>query len=117
MQNPGSKLEKKLMNQIRQYKSDPFIPEEIRAKIIDLLQNRFNVHHRITFTEYTNYRNSLAAGEHVNTLENNWGWIHNEINKQLYESGCGVSQIEEAIHEIRLDIKNYLEKFNPLNNA
>jgi hypothetical protein len=46
-----SSLQKRLMTLIREYKSDPFLPEEIRTKIIDLLQNRFDVQHEITFRE------------------------------------------------------------------
>jgi hypothetical protein len=53
----------------------------------------------------------------MDKLEHNHGWVHNNINQQLYDRGCGISQIEEAVHQIRLDIKTYLEKFNPLKNA
>jgi hypothetical protein len=112
-----SDLEKRLMSMIREYKSDPFLPEEIRSKIIDLLQNRFDVQHSITFREITEYRNQLAKGKYNDSLEHNWAWLGNKINDQLYEQGCGVSQIEEAVHQIRLDIQKYLEKFNPLKNA
>lgn len=114
---PVSPLQQRLMSLIREYKSDPFLPEEIRSKIIDLLQNRFEVQHSINFTEITEYRNSLAQGKYIETLESNYGWVSNNINQQLYERGCGVSQIEDAVHQIRLDIKSYLEKFNPLKNA
>lgn len=112
-----SDLEKRLMSMIREYKSDPFLPEEIRSRIIDLLQNRFDVQHSITFREIIEYRNQLAKGNYNDSLDHNWAWLGNKINSQLYEQGCGVSQIEEAVHQIRLDIKSYLEKFNPLKNT
>ncbi|WP_148255315.1 hypothetical protein [Aidingimonas lacisalsi] len=112
-----SDLERRLMSMIREYKSDPFLPEEIRSKIVDLLQNRFDVHHSVTFREITEYRDLLAQGKHNDSLEMNYAWVSNKINDQLYKQGCGVSQVEEAVHEIRMDIKSYLEKFNPLKNA
>jgi len=109
-----SDLEKRLMSMITQYKSDPFIPEEIREKIVDLLQNRLYVQKSVTFREITEYRNLLARGKYNDSLEDNWAWVSNKINDQLYEQGYGVSQVEESVHQIRMDIKSYLEKFNPL---
>ncbi|MBD3843837.1 MAG: hypothetical protein IE909_18565 [Campylobacterales bacterium] len=109
-----SDLERRLMVLIREYKSAPFLPDEIRSKIIDLLKNRLDIQHEITYFEITEYRNSLAKGKFNNTLDYNYAWISNKINDQLYERGCSVSQIEDAVHQIRLDIKSYLEKFNPL---
>jgi hypothetical protein len=107
-------LQKRLSSLIRGYKSDPFLPEEIRKEILDLLENRYRVDHSISFKEITEYRNSLAKGEYADTLDMNYAFIHNKINSQLYEMGCGISQVEESVHEIRMGIKNYLEKFNPL---
>lgn len=112
-----SDLEKRLMSMIREYKSDPFLPEEVRSKIVDLLQNRSDVQHSITFREITEYRDLLAKGKYNDSLEMNWPWVGNKINSQLYEQGCGVSQVEESVHQIRMDIKSYLEKFNPLKSA
>lgn len=112
-----SELEQRLMSMIREYKSDPFLPEEIRSKIVDLLKNRYDIQHTVTFIEITEYKNQLAKGKYNDSLEYNWAWVGNKINSQLYEQGCGVSQIEDSVHQIRMDIKSYLEKFNPLKNA
>jgi hypothetical protein len=107
-------LQKRLSSLIRGYKSDPFLPEEIRTEILDLLENRYTVDHSISFKEITEYRASLAKGKYLDTLDMNHVFIHNQINSQLYEMGCGISQVEESVHEIRMSIKYYLEKFNPL---
>lgn len=110
---PVLALEKRLMAQIRRYKSEPFLPEIIRHEAIDLLENRFQTFNDIYCDVIENYRQSLAAGKHIETLDTNDGWVHNQIIGQLYERGCGISQIEDAVHKIRLNIKVYLDKFNP----
>lgn len=106
-------LEDRLMSQVRRYKSEPFLPDDIRKEVLDLLENRFQAFHQSYCTVISNYRKSLAAGKHIETLDANDGWVHNQLNKALYDMGCGISQIEDAVHEIRLKIKAYLDKFNP----
>ncbi|WP_419174385.1 hypothetical protein [Desulfosediminicola sp.] len=106
-------LEDRLMTQIGRYKSDPFLPQVIRQETLDLLENRLIVFNTSYCDVISNYMQDLAKGKHIETLESNSGWLHNKLNRELYEQGCGISQIEDAVHDIRLNIKTYLDKFNP----
>jgi hypothetical protein len=94
-------------------KSDPFLPKKIRDIVGDLLENRVATIHEIYITEARAYARALAKGKHLDTLDTNRHWVHNRINDALYERGCGVSQIQGEVHEIRLAIQRYLESFDP----
>jgi hypothetical protein len=94
--------------------SDPFIPDNIRAAVIDLLKNRLHVLHGIYIREFEKYADSLAKGKQSPLTQlddvNN---IHNKIVEQQNMQGCGVTQIEEEVHEIRGLIQDYFDSFNP----
>ena len=64
--------------------------------------------------EITSYQADLAKGKHTDTLDENLHWISNRINRKLYDQGCGISQIEEEVHNIRLAIQRYFDSYNPI---
>lgn len=101
----------RLLNKI---KSDPFIPKQVRDRVVDLLEARVSTLSDAYGEVMEDYMQSLAQGRHIDTLDDNRHWLHNNINKLCYERGCGVSQIEEEVHDIRLFVQRYLESFNPL---
>lgn len=111
---PVSPLQLRLSNLMRKYKSDPFLPTPIRNKVVALHQKRFEA----TFDAYMHvleeYQSKLAQGKYWDTLDTNYGWLHNQINDRLYSSGMGISQVEEAVHDIRLEIQRYFDKFYPV---
>ena len=39
--------------------------------------------------------------------------LNNKMNDMLYERGCGHSQIEREVHQIRKAIQQYFESFDP----
>jgi len=111
---PISFLEQKLTRMLGKFKSDPFIPLSIRGQVIFLLEKRSSVMRKVFIEAIDNYKKELAKGKHWDTLDTNWGWVHNKINDRLYKEGCGTSQIEDEVHKIRESIRKYLESFDPM---
>jgi hypothetical protein len=111
---PMTKQEHELFIFLQSIKSDPLIPKYIRNALVEFLSGRLDVIRSIYHEELDSYKKQLADGKHTDTLEENWGWVHNQINDKLYSQGCGVSQIEQEIDELRIAIQEYLERFNPL---
>ncbi|MGB6067277.1 MAG: hypothetical protein WBG50_20925 [Desulfomonilaceae bacterium] len=94
--------------------SDPFIPENIRDAVIDLLENRLHVLSGIYIREFEKYADNLAKGKHPPVTElDDINKIHNRIVDQMNQQGCGITQIESAVHEIRGLIQDYFDSFNP----
>jgi hypothetical protein len=96
------------------YKSDPFLPNPIREKVVEFLHNRSKVLQEARWVTLRKYMQDLANGNNLDTLENNWGWLHNEVLQYCTERGAGLSQAELKIDEIRLLIQKYFEKYNPV---
>jgi tetrahydromethanopterin S-methyltransferase subunit B len=111
---PYTKDVKRLQHLLDPVVSDPFIPDNIRTAVIDLLKTRLHVLHGIYICEFEKYTDNLAKGKHSPLTElddvNN---IHNKIVKKQKMQGCGVAQIEEEVHEIRGLIQDYFSSFNP----
>jgi hypothetical protein len=103
----------KLNRFVNKAKSDPFLPKEIRDKLIDLLEARVETLGDAYEEVITDYANALAQGKYGDTLDDNCHWVHNKIIDVCYKRGCGISQIEEEVHRLRLFIQKYLESFNP----
>jgi tetrahydromethanopterin S-methyltransferase subunit B len=105
---------KRLQHLLSPAVSDPFIPDNIRAVVVDLLQNRLDVLYGIYTSEFEKYAGKLAKGKQSPLTElddvNN---IHNKIVEQMNMQGCGVTQIEKEVHEIRSLIQDYFDSFNP----
>jgi len=99
---------------ISKYKSDPFIPNPIREKVIEFLKNRSKILQEARWVTLRKYMQDLANGKYTNTLENNWGWLQNEILQYCGERGANLSQAEMEIDNIRLLIQEYFEKYNPV---
>lgn len=93
-------------------RSDPFIPDNIRSVVIDLLERRLAAFSEISNLELLEYRNALACGK-IKPDENNWLPIMNRINTEMAKRKCGPAQIETSVHEIRGLIQEYFDAFNP----
>jgi len=94
--------------------SDPFIPDDIRTVVVDLLQNRLHALHGIYIREFEKYADNLAKGKQSPLTElDDVNEIHNKIVDQMNRQGCGLTQIEEEVHEIRSLIQEYFDSFNP----
>jgi hypothetical protein len=90
--------------------SDPFIPDEIRSAVVDLLDNRIQVLGRLYSDEFEKYSNNLAKREHEPlTKLDDINEIHNKIVEQQRLRGCGIAQIEEEVQEIRDLIRDYFD--------
>ncbi|MCX2499466.1 hypothetical protein [Plesiomonas shigelloides] len=117
--NPGirsSNVELRLNHSLQKYKSDPLLPDEIRDSLTNLLKKRLKAEGDIRAQILNEYRHDLANGKYNSDLDRNYLWLSNEINHALYDRGCGISQIEDEIHSIRIKIKDYLNSYNPLKN-
>ena len=105
---------KRLHNLLEPVVSDPFIPENIRAAVIDLLRDRLHVLQGIYAREFEKYADNLAKGRQVPLTELDDGnKLHNKIIEQMNKQGCGITQIEREVHEIRGLIQAYFDSFNP----
>ena len=94
--------------------SDPFIPDEIRSAVVDLLDNRIHVLQSLYLDEFEKYSNNLAKGKHEPFTElDDLNRIHNRIVEQQRLRGCGIARIQEEVHEIRALIQDYFDSFNP----
>jgi len=102
---------------LRPVVSDPFIPENIRETVVDLLENRLNVLSGIYSQEFEKYAKNLAKGKHepLHAPENldDINKIHNRCVDQMRKQGCGIMDIENAVHDIRGLIQDYFDSFNP----
>lgn len=103
----------RLRNLIQRIRSDPFIPMVIRNKVIDLLENRADVIIDVYLDELRKYRDELAAGTYKGDLENAKSVVHNRIIEGLRRRGCGISEVEQEVHRIRLAIQKYFDQFHP----
>jgi hypothetical protein len=94
--------------------SDPFIPENIRAAVIDLLEHRLHVLQGLYIREFEKYADSLAKGKQLPLTElDDVNRLHNKIVDHMNKQGCGMTQIEQEVHEIRGLIQDYFDSFNP----
>ncbi len=114
MGKPSPKSFDRLTDIVTRIKSEPFLPAEIRKIVIEHLESRTNKSFSIHMEELDKYFNELVNGKHQGDLKYNHAIVHNRINDRMYKSGCGISQVEEQIHEVRLAIQKYLKKYDPI---
>jgi hypothetical protein len=94
--------------------SDPFVPDDIRSAVVDLLENRIRVLSDLYAEQFEKYSSDLAKGKHEPFTElDDVNKIHNKIVEQQNLRGCGIAQIEAEVHEIRALIQDYFDSFNP----
>jgi len=94
--------------------SDPFVPDNIRESVVDLLETRLDVLQSIYIAEFEQYERELAEGKHGPwTKFEDVGALHNRIVGKQRLQGCGVDQIESDVHDIRGLIQDYFDSFNP----
>jgi len=94
-------------------KSDPFIPSEIRDKIVDLVGTRADVILEAHLRQMHKYCDELAAGKYERSLEDSKAVVHNRVMAELRERGCGIDEIEKEVHKLRLAIQKYFREFYP----
>ncbi|MBE7653995.1 hypothetical protein [Tenacibaculum finnmarkense] len=111
---PSNPQIEKLNNWVNKIKSDPFVPKVIRKIVVDNLENRVNLARQIEEEELRGFGNKLVTDKGKSNLENLSSTIHNKINSRQYKEGIGISQIEEKVHNIRIQIQDYYEKYDPL---
>lgn len=103
----------RLQNLLNPVVSDPFIPDNIREAVVDLLSGRISSLHDVYIAEFRKYGNALATGKRQPANEMQVGGIHNAIIHELRQRGCGWEQLEKAVHDIRGLIQGYFDSFNP----
>ena len=97
--------------------SDPFIPKHIRKLVSELLEKRVSTLSEIYYDAFDSYFKSLLKSKKMlktDGTDQDFDKFHNKIIDKLNKSGCGVSEIERQVREIRLSIQHYLESFNPV---
>ncbi len=111
---PIPKKTSKLYASLSQIKSDPFIPANIREKVIRLIEGRVEAMQKAYFDEIDKYKEGLKSGKYWDSLDTNHHWVHNQIVAHLSKLGYGIPDLENRVHEIRNDIQAYFEGFNPI---
>jgi hypothetical protein len=110
---PASKEELRADRLIQSIKTDPFLPEQIRNSAVELLEGRIHALSDAESDALANYQNVLAQGKGLENIEENWHWVHNDVNKKLYEQGFGISQVGEKVDNLRIEIQQHLRSFDP----
>jgi hypothetical protein len=110
---PSPRSFERLTETITKIKSEPFLPKEIRQQVVKHLETRTKKMFSIHMEETDKYMKELANGKYQGELKYNRGMVHNRINDRMYKSDCGISQVEEQVHEVRLFIQDYLGKYDP----
>lgn len=111
---PSNRSIERLNNWVTKVKSDPFVPKAIRHIVVHNLQNRVNLARNIEIEELLAFGNKLVSDGGKSDFKYWDSVVHNKIMGRLYEKGIGVSQMEEKVHEIRIQIQQYYEKYDPL---
>jgi hypothetical protein len=94
--------------------SDPFVPKQIRDVVTTFLKDRLDVMRGIYFATFEKYASDLAKGRRSPATDlDSQNAIHNKLVEQLNQKGCGVTQIEQEVHEIRQAIQKHFESFIP----
>lgn len=106
-------IEGHLRRVINEVKSDPFLPDEIANYVVEKLTFRRKNVHAIIMEEVRAYREKLFRHQYTD-FDRLPAIISNKVLERMYEAGCGVSQVEEEVHEMRIMIREYLKSFNPL---
>jgi hypothetical protein len=112
--SPVTQDVQRLRRLLEPVRSDPFIPENIREEVVDLLENRVHVLQGIYLREFEKYTDNLAKGKQLPIADiDDANKIHNRIVEQMNKQGCGIGDIENSVHEIRAMIQDYFDSFNP----
>jgi hypothetical protein len=111
---PISPKQKRLSAMIGKYKSDPFLPDAVRSKVLDYLERRESAMDEAYYIVLEDYRNGLAEGKYWSTLDQNKHWISNQILDRLRAKGLGIPDVEAEVHEIRHEVQRYFQKFSPI---
>jgi len=110
---PTNQDYERLSRLVQRIKSDPFIPEVIRDKAVDLLGTRADAIFEVHINELTKYCNQLAKGKYDENLDGMVSVIHNRVITELNKRGCGIVEIEGEVHKLRLTIQEYFREFHP----
>jgi hypothetical protein len=101
---------------LERLKSDPFIPRVIRRKLIEILDKRVHSTMEAYSTVIREYQHELGEGKHWDSFERSEIILYSKVIHIMRENGVGISELQEAAHEVRLAIQNYFESFNPIKN-
>ncbi len=97
----------------KKYKSDPFLPDPIRNKLVSLFEKRDKAMSQAYLSVMLEYMSELAKGRHWDTLDTNKHWLQEKVEERLEKGGAGFKDVNEAVNEIRLEIHRYFKQFSP----
>lgn len=103
-----------LENQLRMIYSDPFIPEDIRNPLLDLLKRRIAALGNVYDKELKLYAADLAKGNRIpGSGEENSEHVLAMIYEGLDRTDCYIERFAIEVSEIRKLIQNYFRAFDP----
>jgi hypothetical protein len=103
-----------MSNSLERYKSDPFIPNAIRNQLVGFLEQRLANSQEALRIACERYFEYLRKEDNWRDLDKNLNWMSNVINKEMYDRGCGISQVQNRVNSIRDSIQAYYAEFNPI---
>ena len=111
---PVTKDIRKLKQLEKKFKSDPFMPKRIRAKVLNYISNRIEKTFECHDEFARDYVSSLRNEKNWERFGKNLGGLSNDLNQLLYKYGVGISQNQEAVDDIRKEIHIYYAEFDPI---
>ena len=110
---PVHKQETRLKVILEALLSDPFVPPRIRLAAVDLLEKRLYVGGSVMLSELEEYGHRLARREIEPGDRDVAGGLHNHMMDLLRAKGCGITDMQNAVHGLREMIQEHFEGFNP----
>jgi hypothetical protein len=108
---------KRLNRFLSEIESDPFVPASIRNLLTSFLEMRISSMQSIYWKELESYSKSLVKGKPLLGTDGddpNFDKFHNKIVEKLNKKGCGISEVEAEVNNIRMAIQHYFDRFNPI---
>lgn len=98
----------------KKYKSDPFLPEAIRNKLVLFFEKRDKAMSQAYLSVMLEYMSEISKGQHWETLATNKHWLNRKVEERLEKGGVSFLDLNEAVHDIRLEIQRYFKQFSPM---
>lgn len=107
-------LETRLTEQFNKWRSDPFLPVEIRDPLLNFTIARTHACSDIYFSELGKYRKAMVRERSIkNSAATDWTHVNARIIERLRVAGFAPEQVAEVVDRLKLEIQRYLLRFHP----
>jgi hypothetical protein len=107
-------LEVRLTEQFNRWRSDPFIPTEIRDLLLDFTLARASASSEVYFSELGKYRKAMVRERSIkNSSASDWTHVNIRIVDRLRAAGFAPEQVAATVDRVKLQMQRYLLQFQP----